>query len=112
MVCNWLANSWVWARSRSVVPRKAPISLSSSASCVRSRSVVTDPIVRPSWTTGIRFSTSTRPRRMTTASGSAAAGPGQHLAQPALDGEVVEALADRFGGQRQQVAASGLTMVT
>ena len=68
MVCSWLANSWVCARSVSVTLSRALSWLCIASSSVRSRRVVTVPAGRPSWTTRLLLSTSTRPATTATAS--------------------------------------------
>ena len=115
-MCSWLANSWAWAQHVGR-RRNEPISCSRSARAVRSRIVVTVPSTRSPLTTRIVLMTRTRPRRMTTSSRAAvtwssgssclrAAGvlADEHLAQPALDPQVVDRRADRVLWQVEQLA--------
>src|SRR3954451_15564494 len=70
IVCSWLANSWVCARSVSLVARLVPSSRSSADSSVRSRSVVTQPITVPCERIGLRLKASTLSPTSTSRSGS------------------------------------------
>ena len=119
MVCSWLANSWAWARSTCAVERNDPISCSRSASAVRSRIVVTVPSTRSPLTTRMRAHhehAAAADDHLVTGRGhvvvgldaAGAPGPGvladQHLAQPALDAQVVDRGADGVLGQVEQLA--------
>ena len=66
IVCSWLWNSWVCARSVLVIDSRALSSLWSASSSVRSRRVVTLATRRPRSSTGLRFTTSTRSPSTTT----------------------------------------------
>ena len=105
IVCSWLLNSWVCARSVSVTLSRALSSLCIASSSVRSRSVVTVPTGRPSCSTRLRLSTTTRPATTRTASCTSSE-DSSSLLHPGLQTEVGQPTPGAVGGQPEQVAGA------